>query len=351
MSWLDEEIKKLMAAAAGKATPAASKIDPTAGLKDELLTMKPLPRTLPKVKSSKQARDGPKNGHKARPGSVSGAQPRPRSRARPPGVTALGFARAEGFKSTVAELQPGTTLHKQHQALRKIWGPRRALMCGADVGAVHVYKAAGSFAEAVMTDLCGASSFAELWFWDGARDRRVRGVWVRNMSASVEQRGGQLLSLVRDPVDRAMSVLHEMVRRGWMRKGATLRSLSDRLCSQGFFNDHAFPQSAHLLAPSSGKALPLTYLGRAESASSELVPLLSWALNVQAPATLATKARSSRGVTRHSSVSSTEAVLPSWNETRALCQHYRIDYHLLQLPLPRACSDLEPTFNPCRIVN
>ena len=49
------------------------------------------------------------------------------------------------------------------------------------------------------------------------------GAWVQNMSASVEQRGGQLLSLVRDPVDRAVSMLHEMVRRGWMRLPAARR--------------------------------------------------------------------------------------------------------------------------------
>ena len=262
----------------------------------------------------------------------------------------LGYARAVDFIRELDQLQ-STALLSRHKALSRIWGPREAVSCQC-VSFIHVYKAsalacrfsiarhalypeppalqaAGSFAMSQLKDICPSTSVHHP-FWK--LPEALRRAWIDKQQHRTGDR--VLLSMVRDPVDHAVSSLHELVARGLMRRGATLEEYADRIRSHGFWNDHVFPQYVQLLSPLTGLALPLTFLGRSEFAS-DVTSAASWHLNVTPPAASA----DAQGWRIHSSTARPDAfaVWPTLNDTRALCDIYYLDYRLLRLPWPRAC--------------
>ena len=210
---------------------------------------------------------------------------------------------------------------------------------GALFISVHVYKAGGSFVSEWLQLFCdalgGRSSFWSVW---GHHDMREAD-WV------APYQGGRpastappfMLATVRDPVDRFVSAMYELVKRN---KWATpsLSSLLDEIDRRGFWEPHLYPQHVFLV-DRDVNPLPLDYIGRGEFAD-EARTLLHDRMGVHGPLqSMQLRKRSEVLLARRRANSSTgELVHPSAREVSRICSLYRLDYVLLHIAWPSACS-------------
>lgn len=123
---------------------------------------------------------------------------------------------------------------------------------------IHVYKAAGSFLNRRLEESCGGhtrcwSSFADKCY-NMAVDHQVPSFHPCAQEAlRLVYQEGFVFSVVREPISRFISGMHELKRRSVLGEHTTLSELLQRVEEEGFFNPHIYPQYTFLVSPASTK--------------------------------------------------------------------------------------------------
>lgn len=254
------------------------------------------------------------------------------------------------------------------------------------VSFVHVFKSGGSSVHAMLADRCRAGNgtlhcFADHYecghahkstprrylfgqpYYRSEKPMRLRaggGMWGEPsvVVRSRKRKGALLFSVVRDPIDRAVSAYLELRRRGASGKPHPLGfegSFDEFIRSiqrGGFWNGHLKPQADFLVGEDGAAPLPLDYLF--------VMPQLD-AAQAWLQATLMQLHNDARGGLENRTRPLAERLLPPYHlrspherqhsalnlsfarprptaaQQRAICNLFADDYYALSQPLPPAC--------------
>ena len=209
---------------------------------------------------------------------------------------------------------------------------------------VHVYKAAGSYISEWLKHFCRAINGRFLFWSVWGYHTMSESQWMMpmgNITPSRQEPSSSsavfMLATIRDPVERFISAMHELIKHGkW--SSPSLTGLLDAVDRRGFWEPHLYPQFL-FLTRRDGHPLPLDYIGRGEFAE-EARALLHLKMSVAEPLqTMQLKRKTEVTLSlRQSNATIDRIAWASPQEVKRICSLYHLDYTLLHLPFPSVCS-------------